>query len=188
MDFDLPTRRRVLRATGGTALFGLAGCLGDDGGTDTGTSDGGLSGPQPSATVDMIQSEDGSENYNDPLVVWVENGGTVTFVMDSGNHSATAYSEENDQPRRIPEGANSFDSGVLLDEGETFEHTFETEGVYDYFCIPHHGMGMVGSVIVGQPSPDGQPGLAEPQSSLPGDAGSAISEVNQLVRDALGDG
>jgi plastocyanin len=30
-----------------------------------------------------------------------------------------------------------------LAAGETYEHTFETESVYDYFCIPHEAAGMV---------------------------------------------
>ncbi|QLG64062.1 plastocyanin/azurin family copper-binding protein [Halorarum salinum] len=32
--------------------------------------------------------------------------------------------------------------------GETYEHTFEVEGEYGYFCIPHEGAGMVGTVTV----------------------------------------
>ena len=30
----------------------------------------------------------------------------------------------------------------------TFSFTFEEPGTYDYFCIPHEKMGMVGSVTV----------------------------------------
>ncbi|WP_435334611.1 plastocyanin/azurin family copper-binding protein [Haloarchaeobius sp. TZWWS8] len=201
------TRRSLLRLATAGSLLGLAGCLGgDDEGTDTETdqddtetdqndteTDGGdghdhggdvPDGPSATAEVKMIQGSGGSNHYS-PHVVWVEKGGTVTFVMDSGNHSATAYTEENGQPRRIPEGAKSFDSGVLTEEGATFEHSFETEGVYDYYCTPHHGLGMIGSVIVGEPSPEGQPGLAPPQSDLPGDAGAAIEKRNETVKKAL---
>jgi hypothetical protein len=32
--------------------------------------------------------------------------------------------------------------------GGTFSFTFEEPGTYDYFCIPHEEMGMVGSVTV----------------------------------------
>ena len=31
---------------------------------------------------------------------------------------------------------NSFDSGSLL-EGDTFSHTFEEKGIFEYYCIPH---------------------------------------------------
>jgi hypothetical protein len=30
----------------------------------------------------------------------------------------------------------------------TFSFTFEEPGTYDYFCIPHESMGMIGSVTV----------------------------------------
>jgi hypothetical protein len=32
--------------------------------------------------------------------------------------------------------------------GGTFSYTFEEPGRYDYYCIPHESMGMVGSVTV----------------------------------------
>jgi hypothetical protein len=32
--------------------------------------------------------------------------------------------------------------------GGTFSFTFEEPGTYDYFCIPHEDLGMVGSVTV----------------------------------------
>ena len=32
-------------------------------------------------------------------------------------------------------------------EGETFEHTFDTAGTYEYFCIPHE-TSMKGEVVV----------------------------------------
>lgn len=82
-------------------------------------------------------------------VVW-ENVGEV-------GHSVTAYEGE------IPEAAEYFASGGFSAEqparqgypsegdiagGETYEHTFEVEGTYDYFCIPHETVGMVGAITV----------------------------------------
>jgi hypothetical protein len=32
--------------------------------------------------------------------------------------------------------------------GGTFSYTFEEPGRYDYYCIPHESLGMVGSVTV----------------------------------------
>ncbi|WP_435334612.1 plastocyanin/azurin family copper-binding protein [Haloarchaeobius sp. TZWWS8] len=214
-DSESPTRRTVLRTAGGTALLALAGCLGSQstgektetttttttGGEETTAGDGSsketddghggdghghgseLDGPKSEATVTMKTTDSG--NHFEPHVVWVEKGATVTFELESGAHSVTAYTQENDKPGRIPEGAKSFDSGTLSESGATFEHTFETEGVYDYFCIPHHAMGMIGSVIVGEPAPDGQPGLAKPQSSLPEKAQKKITELNEKVETAL---
>ena len=140
-------------------------------------------GPAPNAAVAMGSGDDGS--HFDPHVVWVERGGTVTWTLESGAHSTTAYHPDNDRPARIPAGAAAWDSGVLSEQGATFEHTFETEGVYDYFCIPHESMGMLGSVIVGNPDPEGQPALAPPQEDLPEAARSKIEELNGMVREAL---
>ncbi|PSQ19222.1 halocyanin [Halobacteriales archaeon QS_8_69_26] len=47
------------------------------------------------------------------------------------------------------------DEGVVAG-GETYEHTFEVEGTYEYFCIPHEGAGMVGSIEVAQDTGGGE--------------------------------
>jgi len=62
-----------------------------------------------------------------------------------GRPPVTAYEDE------IPDGAAYFASGGFdaeqaaneaypdegsIPEGETYEHTFETTGTYEYYCIP----------------------------------------------------
>lgn len=94
-------------------------------------------------------------NYFDPVGLAVEPGTTVRFEIDAGSHSVTAY--EN----RIPSDAIPFDSETIS-EG-AFEHTFDTPGTYDYYCIPHQST-MVGRIVVGEtggpaensPIPDGE--------------------------------
>lgn len=49
---------------------------------------------------------------------------------------------------RIPKDATAWNSGTLSEAGATFEHTFEVKGTYDYFCIPHESIGMMGSMTV----------------------------------------
>lgn len=95
---------------------------------------------------------DGSSYYFDPIGLYVEAGDTVTFEIESGSHSATAYEEgiSSASVTRIPEGAEAFDSGIVSGQGTTFDHTFETTGTYDYFCIPHKTMGMIGRIVVGE--------------------------------------
>jgi plastocyanin len=126
----------------------------------------------------------GTSDFNfEPQVLRIEVGETVTWNQ-MGNHSATAYHPNNDKPQRVPDGASSFNSGVL-DSGQTFSHTFETAGIFEYFCLPHEGAGMVAAVIVGTPSnPTAEPGLAQPQSSLP--APEAVHSLNQAVASELG--
>jgi plastocyanin len=130
-----------------------------------------LGGPddlQSAATVQArtLESDQGAgQNVFSPAVVWVEAGATVTWENASGSHSATAYHPNNDRPMRVPTAAASFDSGVMSD-GDSFEHTFEEPGVYNYYCSPHEGLGMVGLVVVSEatPGPGTEP-VAEVESS-----------------------
>lgn len=143
--------------------------------------------PRDSLTVSMVAGDDGTTLRFDPPLVWVKPGGTVTWGLESGNHSATAYHPDTDRPRRVPEDADAFDSDVLAESNPTFEHTFETPGVYDYYCEPHRANGMVGTVVVGRPDPDGQPGLAEPQDELLDAASESITRLNERTRELLED-
>ncbi len=80
-----------------------------------------------------------------PHGLYVEPGETVIFESHVGApHSSVSYDD------RVPEGAEGWDSGIM-DQGETFEHTFEVEGTYDYFCGPHVTLGQVGRIVVGEP-------------------------------------
>ncbi|WP_135828461.1 plastocyanin/azurin family copper-binding protein [Halorussus halobius] len=125
-------------------------------------------------TVAMIT--EGDEYYFDPIGLFVEPGTTVEWVNESGSHSATAYDEGTGgaEVTRIPEDAEPWDSGTFTEEGATFSYTFEVEGTYDYFCIPHKTLGMVGRVVCGQPGdvtgdpPDG----AVPDAETIADEGS----------------
>ncbi|MCX2819810.1 MULTISPECIES: cupredoxin domain-containing protein [Halobacteria] len=202
----------MLQLTGGAAVVGLAGCTGtqtdDSGGgadststsTEEGshTEDGGESGhndegghdeavgaPSDSVDVSMI-TEDGGYHF-EPHVVRVNVGGTVTWTNESGSHSTTAYHPDNDQPQLVPDGAASWDSGLRSEEGATFEHTFETEGVYHYYCTPHESLGMLGSVIVGDPDPHEQVALEDPPADKPETVREKLTELNEIVRTALGD-
>lgn len=141
--------------------------------------------PAASATVSMVTTEDGGQHF-EPHVVWVEQGATVTWELESGTHTATAYTAANDLPERIPEGGAAFDSGTMSEAGATFERTFETPGVYDYVCTPHRTVGMIGTIIVGEPDAHGQPGLEEPDSDLHEKERHKLAELNDRVNEMLG--
>lgn len=116
-------------------------------------------GLSSSATAEQPAVVSMHNNNFDPIGLYVEPGTTVRFEIEEGSHSATAYAD------RLPADAAPFDSGVLS-QGE-FEHTFEVPGTYDYYCIPHKSMGMVGRIVVGSPG-----GPAErnpiPDGAVPG--------------------
>jgi plastocyanin len=77
------------------------------------------------------------DNFFDPAQITVEPGTTVTWVQSGNNpHTTTSYD-------------GLWDSGMLPGgSGQTFSFTFEEPGTYDYFCIPHEDLGMVGTVTV----------------------------------------
>jgi plastocyanin len=144
-----------------------------------------LSGdPVDHAEVSMTSTDSGE--HFEAHVVRVTNGGTVRWTNESGSHSTTAYAPANDKPQLVPDGAASWDSGVLTAEGATFEHTFETDGVYHYYCTPHETLGMIGSVIVGEPDAHDQPALEAPPEDMSERVREKIVELNEVCNEALG--
>ena len=133
-------RRQVLRLCGATlAATASAGC------STTGESDG----------VKRVSMTD--DFGFDPKRFTISVGTTVRWTNDSEvGHTVTAYDG------RIPSDAAYFASGGfkaekaarndisggLIASGDTYEHTFETPGTYEYVCIPHESSGMTGTIVV----------------------------------------
>lgn len=184
------SRRRFIVSGGSALLVGVAGCSSqqtDPSSTDTTTptsppettDQSELATTTSTATTTPNEAEgagseqtviqmitDNKGSYFDPKGLLIEPGTTVRFVNASGSHSTTAYHSDNDDmPLRIPEDATAWDSGIYTNAEETFEHTFDVEGVYDYYCTPHEMLGMVGRIVVGTPQ-DG-PGTTPPEDLLP---------------------
>ena len=144
-----------------------------------------LGDPTSTVAVSMETHEDGTHHFV-PHVVHIEVGGTVRWVNDSGSHDTTAYHPDTfGEIRRIPSNTEPWESGLLNEPGETFEQTFETEGVYDYVCTPHEGGGMVGTVVVGWPDPEDQPGLEPVAADRPASAKEGMERYNDRVRQLL---
>lgn len=103
--------------------------------------------------IEMSGRPDGSKVWFDLYGLLIRPGQTVRWTnRDPSNaHTATSYHPDiYDRARRIPEGAEPFDSDYLLPD-ESFEVTLIVPGVYDYYCIPHEMAGMVGRIIVAEP-------------------------------------
>ncbi|MFC6756778.1 MULTISPECIES: halocyanin domain-containing protein [Haloarcula] len=80
----------------------------------------------------------------DPPAVHVDNGATVVWEWtgEGGGHNV------------VSEGEDPLDSGEPVEtEGETYEYTFEEDGIYNYVCEPHESLGMKASVVVGTDYP-----------------------------------
>ncbi len=204
------SRRKIIKIGGGTLALGLSGCIGtqnnqqqnqqptnnQDNMDDDMHREENMHGDESHAAesldptnevrVDMVTT--GNGHHFEPHIAWINKGGTVTWVNRSGMHTATAYHPENNsKPRRIPENVDPWDSGMKTEQGATFEKTFDVEGVYDYYCVPHEGVGMVGTIIVGPRDQElhGQHGMMPPQEGLPEGARQKIGDLNHMVEDRM---
>ncbi len=72
-------------------------------------------------------------------------GDTIHWVLDAGMHTTTSASSS----------AEVWNSGMMMTPGQTFDHTFNQVGTFDYFC-QFHGFdpgggppqGMAGKITV----------------------------------------
>jgi plastocyanin len=111
-----------------------AGC-GDDDDDGGGGGGGGDTQEQAAPEAEGGATEVSMEDIKfDPTQVTVKAGDTVTWVNDdSVGHDVTGDDFKSGEP-----GA--------MQNGDTFEHTFDTAGTFDYVCSVHPGMD--GSVTV----------------------------------------
>jgi plastocyanin len=137
-------RRTFLAAAASGGIAGLAGCAGVFG-SNAPEYDVGM---RAAAFV--------------PAEIGVSVGDTVVWYNNNDRpHTVTAYEGA------IPDEAAFFASGGFdsegaardgyesdfsgaIDPGVTYEHTFEVPGSYGYFCVPHEGGGMIGTVEVAE--------------------------------------
>lgn len=125
-----PTLRRLAASLAVLGMLAFGACGGDDEMEEADDTSAGASSDESAAGGDAVAIAD--FNYK-PAELKVAAGTTVTFTNEDGfAHTVTAKDK-------------SFDSGNL-DEGATFEHTFEEPGTYAYLCAIHNSM--TGTVTV----------------------------------------
>lgn len=78
-----------------------------------------------------------ANNTFSPDNVTITTGTTVEWT----NGSATFHTI-------TPDGHSEWQRVTMNQDGETFSHTFNTAGTFDYFCEPHQGAGMTGTITV----------------------------------------
>ena len=74
-------------------------------------------------------------------IVYIQPGDTVGWINMTSHNTVSIDG-------LIPEGAEPWRSNL----GQNLQLTLEVEGVYAYVCEPHLGFGMVGLIIVGEPT------------------------------------
>lgn len=139
------TRRSLLAAFGSAVAISTAGCLGGDSNAEEDPYGGWFSGATNfEGTVDRTDQETvtvavGANSGLDfaPPAVRITPGTTVVWEWtgQGGQHN-------------VVEETGVFESDYHLEEGATFEYTFEEAGIYRYYCTPHRGSGMLGAVDV----------------------------------------
>lgn len=139
-------RRGFLASVASGLSVGLAGCAGI----------GGSRTPTPGYDIGMTASAFTPADYETRV------GDTVTWRnTNSRAHTVTAYEAaipddavyfasggfDTEQAARDAFWAN-FGGAIPGNSGATYEHTFDTPGTYEYFCVPHEQGGMVGTITV----------------------------------------
>ena len=88
------------------------------------------------ATVEVGAGSDGLAFS--PAAIQVDSGTTVTWEWTGEGGAHNVVHEDGE-----------FESDLQEEDGATFEHTFEEEGNFLYYCNPHRSQGMKGAVVVG---------------------------------------
>ena len=122
--------------------------------------------------VSMVTT-DGGDYYFDPIGLHVQPGDTISWTIESGSHNTVSYDE------RIPEDAETWNTDIISQGSH--ELTFDVEGTYDYYCMPHQTLGMVGRFVVGEPGGPAEGSMPEhgdvPESSAIVEQGSISYEA-----------
>ena len=88
-------------------------------------------------TIEMLNKDaDGNRMVYSQEIAKIEVGDTVTWLPASKGHNVEMVSSPNDMKFKSKNGREA-------------KITFDTPGIYYYWCTPHKGMGMIGLVVVG---------------------------------------
>ena len=88
-------------------------------------------------SIEMLNKDaDGNRMVYSQEVANVEVGDTITWLPASKGHNVEMISSPNDLKFKSKNGKEA-------------KITFDTPGIYYYWCTPHKGMGMIGLVVVG---------------------------------------
>ena len=88
-------------------------------------------------SIEMLNKDsNGNKMVYGQEIVNIDVGGTVTWLPTSKGHNVEMIASPN---------------GMKLKSknGKEVKITFDTPGIYYYWCTPHKGMGMIGLVVVG---------------------------------------
>ena len=98
-----------------------------------------IAGTANAMTIEMLNKDDAGNKmiYSEELAR-VDVGETVTWIPTSKGHNVEMIA-----------GPDGVTLPKKSKNGKEVSMTFETPGIYYYWCTPHKGMGMIGLVVVG---------------------------------------
>ncbi len=104
----------------------------------------GFAGAAGAAEVEVKMLNKGTDGVMvfEPALVKINPGDTVKFLASDKGHNVETVDA------MVPEGGQKFVGKI----NEELAITFDKPGVYGYKCKPHYGMGMVGMIVVGEPT------------------------------------
>lgn len=88
-------------------------------------------------TVEMLNKDaNGNRMVYSQEIVEIAAGSTIKWVPTDKGHNVEIIASPNEMKFKSKNGKEA-------------SITFETPGIYYYWCTPHKGMGMIGLVVVG---------------------------------------
>lgn len=138
------SRRDAMGLMAAAATVGATGLRADE----AAAPDAAPSAPEGGPVVHEVQmlnkhpDDKKQKNVFLPDIVQAQPGDTIRFIsVDKGHNSVS-------DKKMIPEGAEEWKSKTSKD----VEITVTQEGTYGYYCTPHRSLGMVGLILVGDPT------------------------------------
>lgn len=105
-----------------------------------------------------------ADNNDEPGIneVWMEGHSFTPSTLTIESGTTVTWTNQSDEVHTVTSGVDGdhdgeFDSGNLS-PGEEYSYTFDETGEYDYYCIPHHEVGMTGRIVVTEDGTNGSNG------------------------------
>jgi pseudoazurin len=118
----------------------------------------------------LNKGPDGQRNCFEPAIAYAQPGDAIRFVpTDKGHNSAAVV---------VPDGAEEW-QGKLSEE---LAVTLSVPGLYAYKCTPHFGLGMVGLIVIGDPTINLE---AVKTARFPGKARTVMAELLKEVEASI---
>ncbi|MBV0903404.1 halocyanin domain-containing protein [Haloarcula salina] len=140
-------RRQFVGAAAGAAALGAAGTASaqeepDYGGWFDDVSN--FDGTVDKRGQDTVEITVGAQGNNGNFAF-----GPAAVMVNPGTEVVWRWNGKGGGHNVVSDGDGPLDSGSAVAEaGTTYSHTFDSEGIYKYVCVPHETLGMKGAVVV----------------------------------------